>query len=140
MILSARVMLHWIAPAVHQSLGYDLRWSLAWGGYFGMWVMGAITFRRRQVSRTAIRHAAVAITAPRLPFTAAPHVDDIAWLAEMLAIETATLARDARGDLARRIVDQAGRYQLADERDSLSAAHNRRLEMAERMAERLRAD
>ena len=136
LVLMARVLLGWLMPALPLTLTYEVRWSLAWGAYFGLWVMGAITFRRRQA-----RHVAVSQAGSIAEVSPAPRSrpEDVAWLVDALSLELASLTPAMRDRMADRLLAKAGRYELADERDPWSADHNARVQLASRMAERIRA-
>lgn len=136
LVLMARVLLGWLMPALPLTLTYEVRWSLARGAYFGLWVMGAITFRRRQA-----RHVAVSQAGSIAEVSPAPRSrpEDVAWLVDALSLELASLTPAMRDRMADRLLAKAGRYELADERDPWSADHNARVQLASRMAERIRA-
>lgn len=138
-ILSARVAVDWMMPAAPLTLSYQLRWSLAWGGYFGLWVMGAITFRRRQARRAAVEQSTALAQAPTMPQQAASSLDELNWLLDVLSLELLDLAPTARSELAERVLAKAGRYEVADDLEPLSADHNRRVRLARRLASRLQA-
>lgn len=139
LVLSARVLLGWLMPAVPLTLSYEVRWSLAWGAYFGLWVMGAITFRRRPARHLAANQADTIAEATRARPASHALADDLEWMVEAMSPELASLEPTARDQLAERLLAKAGRYELADERDPWSAAHNRRLQLATRIADRIRA-
>lgn len=136
LVLMARVLLGWLMPALPLTLTYEVRWSLAWGAYFGLWVMGAITFRRRQA-----RHVAVSQAGSIAEVSPAPRSrpEDVAWLVDALSLELASLTPAMRDRMADRLLAKAGRYELAEERDPWSADHNARVQLASRIAERIRA-
>lgn len=139
LVLSARVLFGWLVPAAPLTLSYDVRWSLARGAYFGLWVMGAITFRRGPARYRAVNQADTIAEAPRARPASHALPDDLEWVVEALSPELASLVPTARDQLAECLLAKAGRYELADERDPWSAAHNRRLQLASRIADRIRA-
>ncbi len=139
LVLMARVLLGWLMPAIPLTLSYEVRWSLAWGAYFGLWVMGAITFRRRQARQDAVSQAGTIAGASELAPAPLSMPDHIAWLVDALSPELASLTPATRDQIADRLLAKAGRYELADERDPWRAEHNARIQLASRLAERIRA-
>ena len=138
LVLTARVAVDWWMPAAELTLNYQLRWSLAWGAYFGLWVMGAITFRQRR-ARVAGAHTAEAFQAPAVARPAETATADLAWLMDALAPELHRLEPAARSQLADRLLDSAGHYEVADPLEANDLDHYRRLKIARRLADRLRA-
>lgn len=139
LVLWARVVLGWLIPAAPLTFSYDVRWSLAWGAYFGLWVMGAITFRRRQARQVAVDQAGTIAQERRGATTCRAVPDDIEWLVDALTPELAGLDPATRNQLAERLLAKSGRYELADERDPWSTGHNNRVRLANRIAARIKA-
>ncbi|UUR07557.1 hypothetical protein [Sphingomonas glaciei] len=124
-VMVARLAVNWWKPDAVLTLSYSLRWSLAWAGYFGLWLMGAATFRKR---------AAAAVPAAR-----DAEWEHIEWVIESLMSELEVASHEDRARLADRLIIKAGTYEMADE-IGLAAAHNARLRLAYRIAARLTAE
>jgi hypothetical protein len=123
LVLLARIVLGWLMPAVPLTFSYDVRWSLAWGAYFSLWVMGAITFRRRQARQVAADQAGTIAEERRGATTCRVVPDEFEWLVDALSPELASLDPATRNQLAERLLAKSGRYELADERDPWSVGH-----------------
>ncbi|WP_426265810.1 hypothetical protein [Sphingomonas sp. LHG3443-2] len=132
-VMVARLAVNWWKPEALLTVSYSLRWSLAWAAYFGLWLMGAATFR----ARTAVAGSTVAVAA--VPVARSAEWDQIDWVVECLASEFEGASPTDRASLAERLVRNAGTYELADEGGE-AAAHNARLRLAYRIAARLVAE
>ena len=132
-VMVARLAVNWWKPDALFTVSYSLRWSLAWAAYFGLWLMGAATFR----VRTAVAGSTVAAAA--VPMARSAEWDQVEWVVECLAGELEGASPMDRASLAERLVRNAGTYELADEGGE-AAAHNARLRLAHRVAARLVAE
>ena len=133
-VLSARLLVDWLMPADPLTFSYAVRWSLAWGGYFGMWVMGAVSFRQRQERQAARVEAMNAVLQ-----SSRSSEDDLKWLTRELSAELAGLDPAVRNQLAERLMASAGCYELADEGEPQRDEHNARVRLANRTAEHIRS-
>jgi hypothetical protein len=132
-VMVARLAVNWWKPDAPLTVTYSLRWSLAWAGYFGLWLMGAATFRVRAAVAGSTAHTAVV---PEARSAEWEHVD---WVVECLASELEGASAEDRASLAELLVRNAGTYELADEGGE-AAAHNARLRLAYRVAARITAE
>ena len=119
-VLAARLAVDWWRPDARLTPSYGLRWSLAWGGYFGLWLTGALALRR-----------------PR-PVPGAPGSADAAWVVAALRSELASASAQDRIEAADWLVAAAGQFERVEDGDPLAAAHNARLRLARDVAARLR--
>jgi hypothetical protein len=121
------------APA---GLTQSFRWSLAWSGYFGLWVMGAIAFRTgAQTPVAEARLAAVRVAQARAARGAT--AADWEWLIDTITTEAAAELRPAdRVALARRLLNSSG-YEQADALDAGAERAKARARVAARIAARL---
>jgi hypothetical protein len=119
----------------------NIRWSLAWSGYFGLWVMGAIAFRRGIAladPQAVATPAASSRSRAQVRESKQQQIDgsDLEWLADAIGPELTSLDPDRRTKIAARLLKSAG-YELAEENDPWAARHNARVQLAERIAARL---
>lgn len=129
-VMVARLAVNWWKPDVSLTVTYSLRWSLAWAAYFGLWLMGAATFRVR---------SAVAASAPVERVARQAEWEEIDWLVDALVPELELASGEERARLADRLIRKAGTYELADEAGE-NAAYNARLRLVYRIAARITAD
>jgi hypothetical protein len=144
-IITATLGIMLIRLAIDQFFAFEplpplrnIRWSLAWSGYFGLWVMGAIAFRKG-VARLETPAAPLAAPCARpleLPSKEPPEASDLEWLVNAIAPEVVGLNPSQRAEAAQRILE-AGGYELADESDPWAQRHNARARLARRIAARL---
>ena len=108
-VMVARLAVNWWKPDAVLTVTYSLRWSLAWAAYFGLWLMGAATFR--------LRSAVAGVAAP----TAAGRAERMAeweqvdWLVDALGAELEDASGEDRARFADRLIRKAGTYELADD-------------------------
>jgi len=129
-VMVTRLAVNWWKPDDLLTVTYSLRWSLAWAAYFGLWVMGAATFRLR----APVAAASVASVAEVEESRAEP--DQIDWMVEALASEWQGAPIKDRVMLAERLIRRAGTYEMADQWGD-AAVHNARVKLAYRIAARL---
>lgn len=124
------------------TLDRHLRWVLVWAGYFTLWIGAYVEASRRAAQ-------AVVDAAPRaraVEFVEAPAaLKDAAtaqawdWLGEALADEMLRQPGGSREAILRAVRRRAG-YRIVDDLDGTAAAHNARVELAERLTQRLMAE
>lgn len=136
LVLLTRLVAEQVVTAAPVDFSYDLRWSLAWGGYFGTWLMGAWAFRRHATNEASSSAGQPTIARAReIPRVSQAEVD---WLLEALTPELLGHDHGDRETLADRLLASAGRYELADDADPLAIRHNARVRLAQRLADHIR--
>lgn len=136
LVLLTRLAAEHVVTAAPVDFSYDLRWSLAWGGYFGMWLMGAWAFRRHATNEASSSAGQPTIARAReIPRVSQAELD---WLLEALTPELLSHDHGDRAKLADRLLASAGRYELADDADPLAIRHNARVRLAQRLADHIR--
>ena len=99
LVLSAKLIIHTFSPSDPLLVNDHVLLSLVWGGYFGLWIMGAIAFRDSRAS--AIDASEARSNLQRAPDPAATDVsaddlvglvDDLVRLVDVLRPELATLS------------------------------------------------
>jgi hypothetical protein len=113
-------------------IGINLLWSLAWSGYFGLWVMGAIAFAPASAASPAAsftRTEAVAKSA-----VSSVELDNFELLVAAILAEAAELTAADGAALAARVLALGG-YETVDG----PARDNERARLALRLAARLAA-
>jgi hypothetical protein len=116
---------------VPHGIGMNLLWSLAWSGYFGLWVMGVIAFAPA-AAPTMIAAAPVFVFASTGSKTT--EADNLGLLIEAILAEAAEFSAADRTELAAKMLDLGG-YETADG----PARDNERARLALRLAARLSA-
>ncbi len=124
------------------TLDRHFRWVLVWAGYFTLWIGAFVEANRR----TALAKADAAPRARSIEFVETPSaLNDAAsaqtweWLGEALADEMLRQPDGSREAILRAVRRRAG-YRIADDLDGSAAAHNARVELAERLTQRLIAE
>lgn len=143
-VLAVMMVADVILPNQALPLNRDIRWVIAWAGYFGAAVSlylayHAYTKMRATAAATRATRAASALARLRAPANdmvavAPTPVDTWEWMIDALADEMAAMPDADRHMLIAWLTEKA-RYPLAD--DSLSPGHNARVELIERIASRL---
>lgn len=143
-IMFARLLIEEAFAFTPGPIGANVRWSLAWSGYFGLWVMGAIAFRRdwARACRVTVERPAATVAAVATPAAAAApkaaDLDNLELVLAAIVAEAATLQASDRAELADRMLKLGG-YELAGQEDEYSARHNERAWFALRLSVRLAA-
>ncbi|MCR5869679.1 hypothetical protein LRS12_02230 [Sphingomonas sp. J344] len=124
------------------TLDRHVRWVLVWAGYLTLWI-GAFVEVTRRSAQTA---AQAAPRARSIEFVdTAPAAKDAAtaqaweWLGEALADEMLRQPDGSREAILRAVRRRAG-YRIADDLDGSAAAQNARVELTERLTQRLIAE
>lgn len=129
-VMVARLAVNWWKPDAVLTVTYSLRWSLAWAAYFGLWLMGAATFRMR----SAVAGAPASNAADRAQRVA--EWEQVDWLIDALGAEFEDASGEDRARFADRLIRKAGTYELADD-GGANAAYNARLRLVYRIAARI---
>lgn len=150
-IMLVRLVIDDVFAFAPEPMGANVRWSLAWSGYFGLWVMGAIAFRREwaRSCRVAVEQPAAGVPVARsaalpvaVPAVAAraqsAGLDNLELVLAAIVAEAATLQAADRAELADRVLKLGG-YELAGDRDEYNASHNERARFALRLSARIAA-
>ena len=118
-------------------LSRSMRWTLTWGAYFGLWVIGAIAFAPARaagaVPARPILSPVSAATAK--PSTPAATADDLVLVINAIADEVAELDSVDRMELAGRVL-RLGGYEVAGD-DSWARSQTARARFAAGLAARL---
>ncbi len=123
--------------------GENVRWVIVWASYYGLWVSSALAIlprlggaRTAAVSRAG-NAGAQAMTVPAdAKSVAVASAQTWDWLIDALAEEAATLTASERSCLIERLRARIG-YEQADSLDGVVPGHNDRIELVDRLAERL---
>ena len=134
-VLAARLAVDRLFYESALPLTVNLRWVLAWSGYFGMWVSFSLALQMHRSVRARAHAPAIAHQPVALPASAAPRGAAWEWLIETAARELATTPETERSGLADRLVANAGCH-IAEDLDD--GAHNARVDLAWQIAARLR--
>ena len=94
-VLVARLLFDALLPADWITGSYALRWTLAWSGYFGLWLMGTLAFRRWDSAAQPVPAAGVASAADD---------DEVEWLIDALLPELEGLEERDRRTIAERLI------------------------------------
>lgn len=137
-IMLIRLVIDDIFVDAPDPLGANVRWSLAWSGYFGLWVMGAIAFRRdwARACKVAVQQPAAAVIPAAIVRPQAANLDNLELVLAAIVAEAATLRAADRAELADRVLKLGG-YELAGDRDEYAAIHNERVRFALRLSARI---
>jgi hypothetical protein len=135
LVLAARLAVDRLWYETPLPLEANLRWVMAWSGYFGLWVSASLAFRMHRAPRAATAPTASALAARPAPSAPSAPADPAAWewLVDACAAELAASPPADRAALAARLVARAG-YERADD---LGGLHNARVALAARLAARL---
>lgn len=144
-VLAAMTIADVILPDQALPLNRDIRWVLAWAGYFGAAVSLYLAYhayaKTRAPNAAPAAAGRIATSSARLWTPAndlgadqAVPADAWEWLIDALADEMAAAPNADRHVLIARLTERA-RYRLAD--DSLAPGHNVRAELIERIVSRL---
>lgn len=129
-VMVARLAVNWWKPEATLTVGYSLRWTLAWAAYFGLWLMGVAAFRRQAST------AAAAPTCLDGGTSEAAEKEQVGWLLDVIVAEFEGTSAQDRTRLAHRLVQRAGAYETA-ELGAEADAYNARVRLAYRVAARL---
>ncbi|WP_338501606.1 hypothetical protein V6R86_01990 [Sphingomonas kaistensis] len=133
-VMVARLAVNWWKPDAVLTVAYSLRWSLAWAAYFGFWLMGAATFRKRSAAVASVAAPTAAARAERVA-----EWEQVDWLVDAVGAEFADASGEDRARFADRLIRKAGTFELADD-DGANAAYNARLRLVYRIAARITTD
>ena len=136
-VLAARLAVDRLFYESALPLAVNLRWVLAWSGYFGMWVSASLAFQMHRSTLAQVPARAVAQHGPHAPASAAAPGAAWEWLIDTAARELAAMPDADRAALADRLVASAG-YHVAEGLDA--EAQNARVDLAWQIAARLARD
>ena len=113
------------------SVGYSIRWTLIWTGYFGVCLMGTLAYFERIRGDQLVCLDSLSSAPSRQSVRSANEDDSAAWmwLIDVLAFELADDPSIDRKALAAKLVIKAG-YEVTDSLDHMTDVHNARVRLA----------
>lgn len=143
LILVARELFDlFTSPDGSEGIARNVRWLLLWLGYYGAWVTGflAVRLHRCAIIRSMGSPAAAVAVPTSMPtpaFEKRRSSDEADWLVDAIADELAGQTDMDRRALSYRLLERAGYERVYSELDPDGPRHNRRHDLALRLAARL---